>query len=272
MNLLDKQRGTIQALNAYLITALLSLFIAGIFLILIGFFISFEHYSVIIMNELYQNLVLLIMIFGLILISLGAFESLVIMIKVKSVINLVLEKGDLTQEKNRDQFSGIGGGLRIIRPVSETESPKRSFPQSFDSPKPLKTTTRIVPKEKVTITKKVEASQNEILDISLEEALQKIIDRYNNPNISKAFVNWQNTLMMTFPDLEKSYLFKINNDQGIILEEGLEEEAAVQVMLDSDLFIKMMLKQINPIKAYSSGGLEVKGKMKNLLKLRKLMF
>jgi len=34
----------------------------------------------------------------------------------------------------------------------------------------------------------------------------------------------------------------------------------------------MMTKQINPIKAYSSGQLEVKGKMRNLLKLRKLMF
>ena len=78
--------------------------------------------------------------------------------------------------------------------------------------------------------------------------------------------------MMTFPDLEKSYLFIITNDQGILLEEGRDEEAAVQVNLDSEIFLKMMTKQINPIKAYSSGGLEVKGKMRNLLKLRKLMF
>ena len=61
-------------------------------------------------------------------------------------------------------------------------------------------------------------------------------------------------------------------DQGIELSEGYDEEAAVQVNLDSAIFLKMMTKQINPIKAYSSGGLEVKGKMRNLLKLRKLMF
>ena len=78
--------------------------------------------------------------------------------------------------------------------------------------------------------------------------------------------------MMNFPNLKKSYLFRINNDQGIKLEEGYDEDAAVQVSLDSEIFIKMMTKQINPIKAYSSGELEVKGKMKNLLKLRKLMF
>jgi len=42
--------------------------------------------------------------------------------------------------------------------------------------------------------------------------------------------------------------------------------------MDSTIFVKMMTKQINPIKAYSSGSLEVKGEMKNMLKLRKLMF
>ncbi len=270
MNSSKKQKGAIQALNSYLITALLSLFIAGIMLIFIGFFISFEQYSVIIMNELYQNLVLLMIIFGLILISLGVFESIVIMIKINNIINLVLEREDLLLEKIKDQSSNIGGGLRIIRPiipVIESKSTKISPPD----PKPLKLTPKIIQKESVPVVKKVE-TPNAVLDISLEEALQKIVDRYNNPKVSNTFSNWQNTLMMTFPNLEKSYLFKINNYQGISLEQGLEEDAAVQVILDSDIFIKMMTKQINPIKAYSSGGLEVKGKMKNLLKLRKLMF
>ena len=88
----------------------------------------------------------------------------------------------------------------------------------------------------------------------------------------KAFRNWYNTLMMTFPDISKSYLFKIKGGEGIELSEGVEKEAAVQVKMDSTVFIKMMTKQINPIKAYSSGSLEVKGEMKNMLKLRKLMF
>ena len=50
-------------------------------------------------------------IFGFILIFLGAFESLVIMNKIKSMINFVFERGDLSKSS-----SGIGGGLRIIRP------------------------------------------------------------------------------------------------------------------------------------------------------------
>jgi hypothetical protein len=202
-------------------------------------------------------------IFGFILIALGAFESLVIITKIKNIIGSVIEKGVI-------QSSNIGGGLRIIRP-SMPMIESESFKKSTSPPKPKKTASQKIPKEPVPIVKKAETPQG-VLDISIEEALQKIVDRYNDPSVSKAFRNWENTLMMTFPNLEKSFLFKINNDQGISLEEGFEEDAAVQVILDSDLYIKMMLKQINPIKAYSSGGLEVKGKMKNLLKLRKLMF
>jgi len=266
MNSSNNQKVAIQSLNAYLITSLLSLFITGILLILIGFFISFDQYSVIIMNALYQNLVLIMILFGFILITLGAFESLVIMIKSKNIINFILERANLGSNIS----SGIGRDLRIIRPSLpefESESKMKSPPDS----KSQKVTTQIVQKEIIPVNKEGEPTQI-VLDISLEEALQKIIDRYNNPNVSKAFINWKNTLMMTFPNLNKSYLFKINNDQGIMLEQGIDDEAAVQVILDSDLYIKMMTKQINPIKAYSSGGLEVKGKMKNLLKLRKLMF
>ena len=78
--------------------------------------------------------------------------------------------------------------------------------------------------------------------------------------------------MMSFPDLEKSYLYKISGIDGMEFSEGIDENAAVQVKMDSMVYRKMMNKQINPIKAYSSGALEVKGEMKNMLKLRKLMF
>lgn len=268
MNSSNKQKHTIQALNTYLITSLIFLFTTGILLILIGFFIIFEQYGILTINELYQNLVSIMIIIGFILILLGAFESLLIMIKIKSIINLVFEKMDLNLGITKGQSSGIGGGLRIIRPnipIIDSESKKRSNKTQKPAPQRF-------PEEKGTGVKKVEIAQTTVLNISLEEALQKILDRYNDPNVSKAFVNWQNTLMITFPNLNKTYLFKINNDRGISLEEGFEEDAAVQVLMDSDLYIKMMTKQVNPIKAYSSGGLEVKGKMKNLLKLRKLMF
>ncbi|MHA1148154.1 MAG: SCP2 sterol-binding domain-containing protein [Promethearchaeota archaeon] len=269
------QKSTVQALNAYLVAALLSLFITGTFLILLGLFFGVEQINSSSEMLLFQNLSITVIIFGFILITLGMLESLGIISKIKKGIDVILEKGDFgqsIQQINSHPSTGIGGGVRIIRPaMTMSESAPQKYISSASSKVPPVHVRSPEPIISKTITK-TDKQKTEILDITLEEALQKIIDRYNDPKVSKAFSNWRNTLMMTFKDLDKSYIFKINSDESIELMEGIEEDAAVQVNLDSQIFIKMMTKQINPIKAYSSGGLEVKGKMRNLLKLRKLMF
>lgn len=171
--------------------------------------------------------------------------------------------------------SGGRSKLQIIRP----ESPRKVEEKVSHEEK---TTQKAVVKEvkksvvkPVARAKPVKAAKVDdvsISDFTYEDGLQNIVDRYNTEKVMKAFRNWYNTLMMIFPDISKSYLFKINGGEGIELSEGVDKEAAVQVKMDSTVFVKMMTKQINPVKAYSSGNLEVKGEMKNMLKLRKLMF
>ncbi|MFX1567291.1 MAG: SCP2 sterol-binding domain-containing protein [Promethearchaeota archaeon] len=267
------KKTSIHALNAHLITVLLYLFITGILLVLMGLFLSLQDFTAFSGLYISQSFAILVFIIGLILIGLGALESIGIIKKTKNIMDNVLEKGEITQYSGqvKAQSPGIGGTLRIIRPTMSTSTFEPIKPISTGS-KPKQKTQTIGSKQPAIALKKVETPKNDALNINLEEGLKMIIDRYNDPKVSKAFSNWQNTLMMTFPDLNKSYLFIINDDQGIQLEEGHDEEAAVQVSLDSEVFLKMMTKQVNPIKLYSSGGLEVKGKMRNLLKLRKLMF
>ncbi len=195
-------------------------------------------------------------------------------------------------------------GLRIIRPESGREMelkphPGASIPSnsgstmtSKTSPTPTPTPmpsaskpaisekTEIIPKAASEMPKSSESSEAKSItsaesanvNMTFEDALQNIVDRYNQEKVKSSFKGWENTLMMTFTDLGRSFLFVINGDQGITMSEGSDPNAAVQVSIDSKTFIKMLTKQINPIKAYSSGGLEVKGEMKNMLKLRKLMF
>jgi putative sterol carrier protein len=253
MNSLNSQNVKLRTYNVILIIALSLIFTAGFLLTFLGLFLSPEQTNVLI-------------ILGFIFISIGIIECILIIRKAMKRIDLLFDKVDIPI-----QSSNKRGFLHIIRPeVSISES------QRIDSPKttlnPVISTQNNSNDKYEIINKDSGDLERNIIKISIEEALQKILDRYNDPKVSKMFTNWQNTLMMSFPDLKKNYLFKINNDQGIKLEEGYEDDAAVQVNLDSETFIKMMTKQINPIKAYSSGELEVKGKMKNLLKLRKLMF
>lgn len=266
MSVLNSQKVRIHSYNRHLIIALLSIFIAGFIMIFVGLILNYEQTSILIEIQIFQSIIILLIIFGFIFVTLGIIECIFIIRKMIRIMDLFFDKVE-----NPSDLSHRRGYLRIIRPddsINESQ-PIEQVKAPF---KPNDATQKGFNEKPKIKSGDSEDLKSEIANITIGEALQKVIDRYNDPNVTKMFSNWQNTLMMSFPNLNKNYLFRINNDQGIKLEEGYEEDAAVQVNLDSETFIKMMTKQINPIKAYSSGELEVKGKMKNLLKLRKLMF
>ena len=219
---------------------------------------------------------------GILTIIIGIIQSIGVINRIKKYMDKVIESDGIvnTQPSNSAQTpqapTSVGGGLKIIRgqmpqavAVEKTQPKKPAKSQSS-----TKTTTQVKAKPvqpaKAPSKKKNAAASGPT--VSLEEGLQMIVDNYNTEKVMKSFKGWQNTLMMNFKDLGKSYLFVVDGSNGLEFSEGVDDEAAVQVVMDSDIFKKMMSKQINPIKAYSSGGLEVKGQMKNMLKLRKLMF
>lgn len=55
-----------------------------------------------------------------------------------------------------------------------------------------------------------------------------------------------------------------------ISEESMESPD-IQVTVESGVFIDIMNKKMNPMKAYTMGKLKAKGKLTDLLKLQKLM-
>jgi len=209
-------------------------------------------------------------VLGLGLMFIGIIGGLKFLLKLKQPI--VRE-----EEIIYDQAAFASQGLQILRPTmpSKDEEP---VTRKRDAELKTKIETSLKKDEIIEKTmdkpkaKQVDKAEPISGDFSYNDGLQSIVDRYNTEKVKKAFKDWHNTLMMTFPDISKSFLYKISGSEGIDLFEGTDEEAAVQVKMDSTVFVKMMTKQINPIKAYSSGSLEVKGEMKNMLKLRKLMF
>ena len=160
----------------------------------------------------------------------------------------IIRQGGSTSVETREPVT-----KRVSKPASNTMAPARQTTKELQQKKP-------------------KSKKEEKETLSFDEAINRIVERYNEEKVRKKFGGWYNTLMMTFTDLDKSFLYVINGDEGIDLSEGVDEDAAVKVELDSELFTKMLSKQVNAIKAYSSGALKVQGKMKNLLKLRKLMF
>ncbi len=161
--------------------------------------------------------------------------------------------------------AAVGPGTNVIRPALIKKEEGGTMPVK-QAPQPAQTPS------KMTVEKELLASSGPADMDSVMAALNQISERYNKPDVRSKFDGWVNHLVMTFPDINKSYVFTINGSEGIDMAEGTDENATIQVSMASDMFVKLLSKQINAIKAYSSGALKVKGEMKNLLKLRKLMF
>ncbi|MHA1794057.1 MAG: SCP2 sterol-binding domain-containing protein [Promethearchaeota archaeon] len=177
----------------------------------------------------------------------------------------------------------------IIRPQTTTPTPRASAEEENKEEKGLHRGVERLPGTKVVSLKNEDSHEkkaitsdttkqrqkeidHEKIEMSLEDALGKIIERYNGEKVRSKFSNWKKRLMLTFPDINKSYIFHVNGSDGIKLEEAFADDSEVKVEMDSVTFIRLLSKKLNAIKAYSSGLLNVKGSMKDLLKLRKLMF
>lgn len=230
------------------------------------------------MNTLEATLILVFMIvfsvLGLTLLLFGFIGSLSFLRKIKLILPKLLESSFPTEKSSYESQSR----LQIIRPQSQSKAKEILSTEETVSHKTITERPSLKKEEPVKTVPEVaktvlKSSPSQIpSEFSYTDGIQSIVDRYNTEKVKKAFKNWHNTLMISFPDISKSFLFKISGEESLELSEGVDENAAVQVNMDSTVFVKMMTKQINPIKAYSSGSLEVKGEMKNMLKLRKLMF
>ncbi len=250
----------------------LAFFVAGLVLLVSAVVLLLNLNEFEVAASQYLNLVLIFMIvfvvLGFVMLMIGVFIAIKALASAK---NIEIEEEYITHAPQ-------SSGLRIIRPSSAQQpadvAPKKETKVQNTSEVVEKAPKKVeVEKKPVKVAKSPAKAEKEIpTDFTYEDGLQSTVDRYNTDKVKKAFKGWYNTMMITFPDISKSALFKINGDEGLEFSEGVDEEAAVQVKMDSTIFVKMMTKQINPIKAYSSGSLEVKGEMKNMLKLRKLMF
>ena len=254
---------------------LIVFFITGVVLLVSALVLLVKIYDFELASSQFIDMIFIFIIifavlgFGMII--LGIFFSI-------KLVSLV-KKMDIQFEEEIIKDSPQPARFQVIRPAftSKTVEIKKKRDDTIEKTEKAEIITEEKIVEKPKKTEKIEkvpetAEKIEISDFSYEDGLQAIVDRYNSEKVKKAFKNWYNTMMITFPDISKSYLFKINGDESLVLSEGVDNEAAVQVKMDSTMFVKMMTKQINPIKAYSSGNMEVKGEMKNMLKLRKLMF
>lgn len=106
--------------------------------------------------------------------------------------------------------------------------------------------------------------------------MKEIEDRYNtNENVKKKLANYDEPIQITFLDTNRSILLLINKDQGIEIKDNFNDEnAAVKIEFTSEkVMLDLYNKEVGAVKAYSTGKIKVvEGKIRNLMKLKSLMF
>jgi len=102
-------------------------------------------------------------------------------------------------------------------------------------------------------------------------ALKGVKSKLESPALQPSFVDFTKTMQFNFPDLNISFLFRIEN--GVLREfsESSVEKPDISVTSSSDTLLAIMNKKMGAMSAYTTGKLKVRGSMKDLLKLQKLM-
>jgi len=105
----------------------------------------------------------------------------------------------------------------------------------------------------------------------IENALNLVKNKFDDPKLKPRFANYSKNMQFTFPDLNTSYVIKVNNGKVESLTEDKIEKPDIHVTIESGILIDIINKKMNPMKAYTTGKLKAKGKLTDLLKLQKLL-
>lgn len=110
----------------------------------------------------------------------------------------------------------------------------------------------------------------------IQSCLKDIEDRYNNTEkIRKKLANYNEPIQIAFLDTGRKIMILVNGDQGIEVKNNTGDDTA-PVKIDfatEKTLMNLFNKEIGAVKAYSSGQIKVvEGKIRNLLKLKSLLF
>ncbi len=101
--------------------------------------------------------------------------------------------------------------------------------------------------------------------------LERICDRFEQPEVQEAFRGFAKTIQFIFPDLQRNFTLAIAEDGSAALAEQTLAQPDVTVTTSSDLLAGILDRKVNPVNAYITRKLKVSGDMGDLLRLQKLL-
>lgn len=105
----------------------------------------------------------------------------------------------------------------------------------------------------------------------VEPYLRRIVDRFADPRMQRAFRGFTRTLQFRFTDTSESWLLRTVDGQQATLTKEAVEKPDILVEMATDDLASILQRRLHPVKAYTQGRIHVVGDMPDLMKLSKLL-
>jgi putative sterol carrier protein len=101
--------------------------------------------------------------------------------------------------------------------------------------------------------------------------LDRIKGRFTEPSIQESFKGFTKKIMFDFTDTKEQYVLSVVDGKEASVEKTAAQSADVVVTISTDTLAGIMNRTTNPVTAYVTRKIKVKGSMEDLMKLQKIM-
>jgi putative sterol carrier protein len=101
--------------------------------------------------------------------------------------------------------------------------------------------------------------------------LDRIKGRFSEPSIQESMKGFTKKVMFDFTDTKEQYVLSVVDGKEASVEKSPAQNADVVVTISTDTLAGIMNRTANPVTAYITRKIKVKGSMDDLMKLQKIM-
>ncbi|TFG33655.1 SCP2 sterol-binding domain-containing protein [Candidatus Thorarchaeota archaeon] len=101
-------------------------------------------------------------------------------------------------------------------------------------------------------------------------AIEKMIERAEDPKIARRFTNYSKSLLMSFQDIELDIIIIFEDGKGTV-QKGTCDSPSMKVTTDSKTIIDILGGDLSAMRAFMTGKIKADGPAKDLMKLQHLL-
>ncbi len=102
-------------------------------------------------------------------------------------------------------------------------------------------------------------------------SITKMREKLSDPSVLQSLKGLSKSIQFSFTDIKETYGLVIKDGKVVSLEKKSLSKADIEVTAANTLMESLIDRTANPITAYMSGKLKIKGSMDDLMQLQKLL-